>query len=56
MPDYENLSKQQLVGELQKMQAAANMEYPADAKQLLHELQVHQIKLEMQNREKTPAE
>lgn len=51
MPDYENMSKQGLISELEKLHHVALAKDPEDVERLLHELQVHQIELEMQNRQ-----
>jgi PAS domain S-box-containing protein len=58
MTRYEDMSKQQLLEELGRLQGEVRRIEPgvadpqvADIKRLIHELEVHQVELEMQNRE-----
>ncbi|MEE4376111.1 MAG: PAS domain-containing protein, partial [Candidatus Competibacteraceae bacterium] len=52
MSDYNNYSKQQLIDELERLQAKQDTATSSrDGPRLRHELEVHQIELEMQNRE-----
>jgi PAS domain S-box-containing protein len=51
-PNLEDLSKEELVSKLRELQADPRLQQQVDEHQrVLHELQVHQIELEMQNRE-----
>lgn len=50
MLDYEKLTRADLIEALKSFQAARSMD-ENEREQLLHELQVHQIELEMQNQE-----
>src|SRR5687767_13122747 len=58
--DYESMSREQLVAILRNLQASeADLGPPSaqpDALRLLHDLQVHQVELEMQNRELREAQ
>jgi PAS domain S-box-containing protein len=52
--DFEDMSKEQLVRELQKLRTVERRLEAigeTDPKRLIHDLQVHQVQLEMQNRE-----
>ena len=52
MPEYKKMKKEELIKLLQDLQARlSGMEAESEPRRLLHELQVHQIELEMQNRE-----
>lgn len=50
MPKYEEMTREKLIEILQSFQSAEKMSQQ-EQERLLHELQVHQIELEMQNRE-----
>lgn len=49
--DLGKLTKKQLIEQVESLQAQENSQDVTHAEHLLHELQVHQIELEMQNRE-----
>jgi PAS domain S-box-containing protein len=56
-PTYEEMSKAELIGALRALQADPRLQTPSSgSEQLLHDLQVHQIELEMQNRELREAQ
>lgn len=56
MPDYAKLSKPQLIRQLKTLEARLKGSRPLHAAQLEQDLQVHQIELEMQNRELREAQ
>lgn len=49
--DHEAMNKSQLIGRIDQLQADAKTNLAQSEMHLLHELQIHQIELEMQNRE-----
>ena len=51
MPDYAKLSKPQLIRQLKTLETRLKRDRPLPAAHLEQDLQVHQIELEMQNRE-----
>jgi PAS domain S-box-containing protein len=54
---YESMTREQLLSALRELQQAAKGHAPIrDASPLLHELQMHQLELEMQNRELREAQ
>jgi len=56
MPDYAKLSKPQLIRQLKALEARLKSGRALHAADLEHDLQVHQIELEMQNRELREAQ
>ena len=56
-PAYEDMSKAELIEALRALQADPRLQSTGrEAEQLIHDLQVHQIELEMQNRELREAQ
>src|SRR5687767_7912510 len=57
--DFDRMSKDELIRELKKLEAGRPSAEGADAssrERLIHELHVHQVELEMQNRELREAQ
>lgn len=56
-PTYEEMSKAELIEALRALQADPRLQTPSsESEQLIHDLEVHQIELEMQNRELREAQ
>src|ERR1700757_1855587 len=49
--DYELLSKEELLERLRELRSDRSLHSAAETERLIHELRVHQVQLEMQNRE-----